>query len=55
MRNPSHEELDNFFDEIIISASKVRFEREGRTGASLIFHYLGHGVSIDGFTYMVLN
>jgi hypothetical protein len=44
MRNPSNEDLDNYFDEIINSAHKVRSEKEGKTGASLIFHYLGHGV-----------
>jgi hypothetical protein len=55
MRNPTNENLDDYFDEVGIVAKKCReFENE-KCGCALLFHYVGHGAVEGMFTCMILN
>ncbi len=56
MKDPSSDELDDYFDQILTpNASKLKREEDGKAGLSFLFYYLGHGVAHEGITYMVLN
>ena len=56
MRNPSSDELDDYFLETLYpQANKFKQEKDQKAGAALIFHFLGHGVTLEGITHMILN
>ena len=56
MRNPTHFELDDFFEHIAnMKAKQLANEVDGKAGCTLLFHYVGQGAIVKTYTSMWLN
>ncbi len=55
MRDPDDDDLESYFAETTAKAVKLSKEQGDKIGATLLFHYLGHGATLGGTTYMILN
>ena len=55
LRNPTSDDLDNYFHNAYNKAFELKKEVDGKAGCTLLFYYVGHGAIVKTYTSMWLN